>query len=88
MAAKNLASDYDGRIRRAERLAALHPFTQEILKVGKEAFDSQFLAQRREIFINCSRLAVRNHSRVQTLLKFSYSLVESQDFLRERVEGN
>jgi formate dehydrogenase accessory protein FdhE len=31
MAAKNVASDYDRRIRRAERLAALHPFTQEVL---------------------------------------------------------
>jgi formate dehydrogenase accessory protein FdhE len=31
MAAKTVASDYDGRIRRAERLASLYPFAQEIL---------------------------------------------------------
>ena len=31
MAAKIVASDYDGRIRRAERLASLHPFAREIL---------------------------------------------------------
>ena len=36
MAAKNVASDYDGRIRRAERLAALHPFTQEVLTFYKQ----------------------------------------------------
>ena len=31
MAAKNVASDYDGRIRRAERLAGHHPFAREVL---------------------------------------------------------
>ena len=41
MAAKNLASDYDGRIRRAERLAALHPFTQEVLTFYKKILEFQ-----------------------------------------------
>jgi FdhE protein len=41
MAAKNLASDYDGRIRRAERLAALHPFTQEVLTFYKKISEFQ-----------------------------------------------
>jgi FdhE protein len=31
MAAKSAASNYDARIRRAERLASLHPFAQEVL---------------------------------------------------------
>jgi FdhE protein len=41
MAATNLASDYDGRIRRAERLAALHPFTQEVLTFYKKISEFQ-----------------------------------------------
>ena len=41
MAAKNLASDYDSRIRRAERLAALHPFTQEVLTFYKKISEFQ-----------------------------------------------
>src|ERR1700719_3904800 len=50
---------------------------QKILKLREKAFDFQILAQRWEIFIDCSHLAVRNHSRVQTFLKFSDLLVES-----------
>jgi formate dehydrogenase accessory protein FdhE len=41
MAAKNVASDYDRRIRRAERLAALHPFTQEVLTFFKQIAEFQ-----------------------------------------------
>ena len=41
MAAKNVASDYDGRIRRAERLAILHPFTQEVLTFYKQVAQFQ-----------------------------------------------
>jgi len=41
MAAKNVASDYDGRIRRAERLAALHPSTQEVLTFYKQIAEFQ-----------------------------------------------
>ena len=41
MAAKNVASDYDGRIRRAERLASLHPFTQEVLTFYKQIAEFQ-----------------------------------------------
>jgi formate dehydrogenase accessory protein FdhE len=31
MAAKSVASDYGGRVRRAERLSSLHPFSREVL---------------------------------------------------------
>jgi formate dehydrogenase accessory protein FdhE len=41
MSAKNVAGDYDGRIRRAERLAALHPFTQEVLTFYKQIAEFQ-----------------------------------------------
>ncbi len=41
MAAKIVASDYDGRIRRAERLASLHPFAQEILNFYKRIAEFQ-----------------------------------------------
>jgi FdhE protein len=41
MAAKIVASDYDGRIRRAERLASLHPFAQEILTFYKRIAEFQ-----------------------------------------------
>jgi len=41
MAAKNVPSDYDGRIRRAERLAALHPFTREVLTFYKQIAEFQ-----------------------------------------------
>jgi formate dehydrogenase accessory protein FdhE len=41
MAAKNVASDYDGRIRRAERLSSLHPFTREVLSFYKQIAEFQ-----------------------------------------------
>jgi FdhE protein len=41
MPAKNVASTYDRRIRRAERLAALHPFTQEVLTFYKQIAEFQ-----------------------------------------------
>jgi formate dehydrogenase accessory protein FdhE len=41
MPAKNVASDYDGRIRRAERLVTLHPFTQEVLTFYKQIAEFQ-----------------------------------------------
>ena len=41
MAAKNVASAYDGRIRRAERLVSLHPFTQEVLNFYKQIAEFQ-----------------------------------------------
>jgi FdhE protein len=41
MAAKIVAGDYDGRIRRAERLASLHPFAQEILTFYKHIAEFQ-----------------------------------------------
>jgi formate dehydrogenase accessory protein FdhE len=41
MAGKIVASDYDGRIRRAERLASLHPFAQEILNFYKHIAEFQ-----------------------------------------------
>jgi FdhE protein len=41
MAAKNVTRDYDGRIRRAERLAALHPFAQEVLTFYKRIAEFQ-----------------------------------------------
>lgn len=41
MPAKNVASDYDRRIRRAERLATLHPFTKEVLAFYKKIAEFQ-----------------------------------------------
>ena len=41
MAAKIVPSDYDGRIRRAERLASLHPFALEILTFYKRIAEFQ-----------------------------------------------
>ena len=41
MAAKNVASDYDRRIRRADRLTVLHPFTQEVLTFYKQIAEFQ-----------------------------------------------
>jgi formate dehydrogenase accessory protein FdhE len=41
MAAKNLASDYDVRIRRTERLVSLHPFTREVLNFYKQIAEFQ-----------------------------------------------
>jgi FdhE protein len=41
MAAENLGNSYDGRIRRAERLAARHPFTQEVLTFYKQIAEFQ-----------------------------------------------
>lgn len=41
MPSKNLGSNYDARIRRAERLATLHPFTQEVLAFYKKIAEFQ-----------------------------------------------
>jgi FdhE protein len=41
MAAKIVPSDYDGRIRRAEHLAFVHPFAQEILNFYKRIAEFQ-----------------------------------------------
>jgi FdhE protein len=41
MAGKNVASDYDGRIRRAEYLESVHPFAREVLSFYKHIAEFQ-----------------------------------------------
>jgi hypothetical protein len=60
MAAKNVASDYDGRIRRVERLAALHPFTQEVLTFYKQIAEFQKSLYARMLSGRAARGANKN----------------------------
>src|ERR1700736_1132931 len=86
MAAKNLASDYDGRIRRAERLVSLHPFTQEVLNFYKQIAQFQKRLHSRMFSERKSRAADqkevdKNLPALQQELKIERLLPYFQEFL-------
>jgi formate dehydrogenase accessory protein FdhE len=74
MPAKNLVNSYDGRIRRAERLAALHPFTREVLTFYKQiaefqkGFHSRLLSGSRRPDLDKNLPALRQELKVEGLL--------------------
>ena len=82
MAAKNVASDYDGRIRRAERLAALHPFTQEVLFFYKQIAEFQKSLYRRMLSGDKSRGVDKNLPSLRQELKIEDLLPHFQEFLK------
>jgi formate dehydrogenase accessory protein FdhE len=82
MAAKNVASDYDGRIRRAERLAALHPFTQEVLTFYKQIADFQKSLYARMLSGGKPRAADKNLPSLRQELKIEGLLPHFQEFLK------
>jgi formate dehydrogenase accessory protein FdhE len=82
MAAKNVASDYDGRIRRAERLAALHPFTQEVLAFYKKIAEFQKSLYARMLSGGKPRGVDKNLPSLRQELKIEGLLPHFQDFLK------
>ena len=82
MAAKNLASDYDGRIRRAERLAALHPFTQEVLTFYKQIAEFQKSLYARMFSGGKQREVEKDLPSLRQELKIEGLLPHFQEFLQ------
>src|ERR1700686_632756 len=82
MAAKNVASDYDGRIRRVERLVALHPFTQEVLAFYKQIAEFQKSLYARMIPDRKARAVDKNLPTLRQELKIEGLLPQFQDFLK------
>lgn len=82
MAAKNLASDYDGRIRRTERLAALHPFTQEVLTFYKQIAEFQKSLYAQMLSGNKPQGAGKNLPALRENFKIEGLLPHFQEFLK------
>jgi formate dehydrogenase accessory protein FdhE len=82
MAAKNVPSAYDGRIRRAERLAALHPFTQEVLTFYKQIAEFQKNLYARMLSGGIPRGVDKNLPALRQELKIEGLLPHFQEFLK------
>jgi formate dehydrogenase accessory protein FdhE len=82
MAAKNVASDYDGRVRRAERLATLHPFTHEVLTFFKQIAEFQKSLYARILSGGNPRGADKNLPALRQELKLEGLLPHFQEFLK------
>jgi FdhE protein len=82
MAAKNVASDYDRRIRRAERLAALHPFTREVLDFYKQVAEFQKSLYARMLSGGRPPRVDKNHPSLRQELKIEGLLPRFQEFLK------
>ncbi|HTG28821.1 MAG TPA: formate dehydrogenase accessory protein FdhE [Methylomirabilota bacterium] len=82
MAAKNVANDYDGRIRRAERLATLHPFTHEVLTFYKQVAQFQKSLYVRMLSGGKPRGADKNLPSLRQELQIEGLLPHFQEFLK------
>lgn len=82
MAAKNLGNSYDGRIRRAERLAALHPFTREVLTFYKKIAEFQKSLHAQVLSGNKPPGADKNLPALRENLKIEGLLPHFQAFLK------
>jgi len=82
MAAKNVPSDYDGRIRRAERLATLHPFTREVLTFYKQIAEFQKSLDTKMLSAGKPRGIDKNLPSLGQELKIEGLLPDFHDFLR------
>jgi formate dehydrogenase accessory protein FdhE len=82
MPAKTVASNYDGRIRRAERLAALHPFTKEVLTFYKQIAEFQKSFYARALSGGKPREVDKNLPSLGQELKIEGLLPYFQDFLK------
>ena len=82
MAAKNLGNSYDGRIRRAERLDALHPFTREVLTFYKKIAEFQKSLHAEMLSGNRPQGADKNLPALRENLKIQGLLPHFQDFLK------
>lgn len=82
MSAKNVASVYDARIRRAERLISLHPFTQEVLTFYKKIAEFQKSLHAQMLSGNKQRGADKNLPALGENLKIDGLLPHFQEFLK------
>jgi formate dehydrogenase accessory protein FdhE len=82
MAAKNVPSDYDGRLRRAERLATLHPFTKEVLAFYKQIAEFQKSLYARIISGGKPREVDKTLPALRQELKIEGLLPHFQEFLQ------
>jgi FdhE protein len=82
MPAKNVASDYNDRVRRAERLATLHPFTQEVLAFYKEIAEFQKSLHAQMLSGRAARGVDKNLPALRQELNIEGLLPHFQEFLR------
>lgn len=82
MAAKNVASDYEGRIRRAERLATLHPFTREVLTFYKQIAEFQKSLYTKMLSAGKPRGIDKNVPALHQELKIEALLPHFKEFLK------
>jgi formate dehydrogenase accessory protein FdhE len=82
MPAKNAASVYDSRIRRAERLISLHPFTQEVLTFYKKIAEFQKTLHAQILSDNKLQGAGKNLPALRENLKIEGLLPRFQEFLK------
>lgn len=82
MSAKNLAVDYDRRICRAERLATLHPFTQEVLAFYKKIAEFQKAFYANEVFRGTGRTVVSGPALLRQELSIDGLVPHFQEFLK------
>jgi formate dehydrogenase accessory protein FdhE len=82
MPAKNVASVYDARIRRAERLISLHPFTQEVLTFYKRIAEFQKGLHAQMLSGNKPQGAEKNLPALRENLKIEGLLPHFQEFLK------
>ena len=82
MSAMNVASVYDARIRRAERLISLHPFTQEVLTFYKNIAEFQKSLHAEMLSGNRPQGADKNLPALGENLKIDGLLPHFQEFLK------
>jgi FdhE protein len=81
MAAKNVASNYDARIRRAERLASLHPFAQEVLTFYKRIAEFQKTLWASVVSAGARKAAAGSSSELRNQLRIEALLPHFKNFL-------
>jgi formate dehydrogenase maturation protein FdhE len=82
MPAKHVASVYDARIRRAERLISLHPFTQEVLTFYKKIAEFQKSLHAQVVSGDKPQGADKNLPALRENLKIEGLLPHFQEFLK------
>jgi formate dehydrogenase accessory protein FdhE len=82
MPAKNVASVYDARIRRAERLISLHGFTQEVLTFYKKIAEFQKSLHVQTLSGNKPQGTGKNLPALRENLKIDGLLPHFQEFLK------
>jgi formate dehydrogenase accessory protein FdhE len=82
MPAKNVASVYDARIRRAERLISLHPFTQEVLTFYQKIAEFQKCLHAKMLSDKKPQGSGKNLPALRENLKIEGLLPHFQEFLK------